>query len=125
MDYALRKINNVNRPFGGKLFLLIGDFYQCRPVNAKYLFQENHLFNVSNYFKVKLNLNESIRQHDKEFLENILLIRKGDLNINERKKVAEYFKDCQTDNEEDNSMHLFVTNNNMNNFIKRKLKTMM
>jgi hypothetical protein len=56
MDYILRLTMGLNIPFGGKFIILIGDMKQLKPVLADYVFANNPIFTVTNYFKVSLSL---------------------------------------------------------------------
>jgi hypothetical protein len=83
-DYALRVAMDVNIPFGGKLVLLNGDIFQQEPIKSKQIFHQSPIFHHSNYFKVRLVLEESVRQTDTAFLERITRLRFGNLSESER-----------------------------------------
>lgn len=82
-----QNIKNNDKPFGGIQLILVGDFYQLKPVENDYAF----LSNVWN--KIQMNnmyLNMMIRQKDDEEFRNILMqIRTGNLTKDTYKKLKE------------------------------------
>ncbi len=123
LDYCLRCATKLNMVFGGKFVILIGDLFQLKPVKGEYVFHRNPLFTETNYFKVRLALEESVRHQDPEFSKYILMLRKGNLVERERKMLAAYFWDNCVKYIHPTAFQLYNTNQNISNAVEREIRT--
>lgn len=72
---VLKKIKDIDKPFGDTQLILVGDFCQLPPINGKYCF-ESKLWNEINIETVELV--DLVRQQDDILFQKILqFIRKG------------------------------------------------
>jgi hypothetical protein len=93
IDDLFRQITGINDPFGGKLFILGGDFRQTLPIqkHATKAQQEDLCIKNSYLWKhftiFKLSKNMRALENEKEFAEWILKIGNGILN-DEKEQVV-------------------------------------
>jgi len=81
MDMWLQRNRRVLKPFGGMQLVFCGDFLQLPPVQ-KQTDRFDHLYAFQSPAwaarnPVMVPLTEVFRQHDKEFIEHLMLVRKG------------------------------------------------
>ncbi len=100
-------VMNSDKPFGGKQVIMVGDFYQLPPViksndklfydrfypNGCYFFQNEEIKKMLDEDKIKkIVFNEVFRQKDENYLSNLAVIRKNDINDYDKVlKSMEYF----------------------------------
>ena len=92
MDYLARAARHNNEPFGGIQIVAIGDLFQLPPVitrdaeqyyAAEYGHENAYFFDAHVYLRshfVPFNFEQVYRQNDGELLENLMRLRKGDIN---------------------------------------------
>jgi ATP-dependent exoDNAse (exonuclease V) alpha subunit len=88
IDYRLKEARKDERPFGGVQIVMVGDFYQLPPVINKdekeifeKIYENEYIFSAKVLKQVQLKsieLTQVFRQTDREFIEILANIRKGE-----------------------------------------------
>src|SRR3989344_7587397 len=77
-DKICREVRRTNKPFGGLIVILVGDFFQLPPVSREREVQfayTSHIWRELNL--ITCYLTEQYRQDDKDFLDVLSAIRSG------------------------------------------------
>jgi len=118
----LRQATGVtSKPFGGKVILFSGDFYQIPPVIKSYenkkdqwLFQSDEWTNADVHVE---QYHQIYRQKDAKFIEFLQNIREGKWN----KEMDSIIKQCENNNLSDDVTHFFSMNEECNDWNMKKL----
>jgi len=86
IEQLARKIRNINKIFGGIQVILIGDFYQCPPINEKYAFEAECFFKLISPQNC-ITLTKSHRQDNIKFFNVSNNIRTGNIT----QETMDYF----------------------------------
>ncbi|XP_073688497.1 uncharacterized protein [Garra rufa] len=108
----LRQIKQTGdfSPFGNVCVIAVGDFLQLPPVKGKPLYMEVPGFTLwSNCFTV-VELTEVVRQKDNKFAELLNRLRKRSKKSPLSKDDLEILAECDTGEEDNASLHIFATN---------------
>jgi len=112
----------LNKPFGGKVILFSGDFYQIPPVIKSYENNKNQwIFQSDEWANGNIHIEQYekiYRQKDKNFIQFLQNIREGIWN----KEMEKIVKQCENNNLSDDVTHFFSMNEECNEWNLKKLK---
>lgn len=120
VDAVLRKIREIDKPFGGIQVIFIGDFYQLPPVNKKenidehgrkYCF-ESQLWNEFDLKTVVLEKN--YRQNEENLIKALADMRINSLDENDIELLKT--RECEETEELSDILHIFATNREADNY---------
>ena len=124
IDKISKNVRNNERPFGGLRLIVLGDFLQLGPVNVRrsvkrspYVFECDlwkDTFSKNNTFF----LTQNMRQTDPKWIDLLNAVRIGNLSTHHLTKLLSMKRDKI--NEEDNLIHLYCTNNNVDEYNIKK-----
>lgn len=102
INRRLVEIKSSDLPFGGLNVIVIGDFFQLRPVQGSFLFTNNILWNLFH----PLFFNENMRQHeDGDFYSLLNRVRYGIITQSDEQLLKTRLLQC---NQKD-VLHIFPT----------------
>jgi len=86
IEQLAREIRGINKIFGGIQVILVGDFYQCPPINEKYAFEAECFFKLISPQNC-ITLTKSYRQDNIQFFNMLNNIREGNIT----QETIDYF----------------------------------
>lgn len=121
IDRVLRTGTGIDKPFGGKLIIFTGDFYQIPPVVLSWEIEKNqwifktNIWNNSNI--VCYELTHIFRQIDPTFSNLLNNVRTGNID----KSTIQFIKNCEKNKPLPFDTYFFATNEECDAFNQKKL----
>ncbi len=122
IDLILKKACENNKPFGGKIVVFSGDFYQIPPVVLENEIKKNQwIFTSEPWLKSKIITYKLIhfhRQSNADFINCLNEIKEGRV---ESKQVKNLIKMCEKRKPTENDTIFFATNEECDTFNQKKI----
>ncbi|MDR0826208.1 MAG: AAA family ATPase [Mycoplasmataceae bacterium] len=122
INEILKQVTQSNKPFGGKVMIFTGDFYQIPPVVKSWEKKQNQwLFTSPSWLAAKIktiHLTDVYRQEDKNFVAFLNDIRTGKWNP----KTAKVLEQCVGRKIPKDTTVFFSTNEECDEFNMKRLK---
>ena len=122
IDQTLKLACGSNLPFGGKIMVFAGDFYQIPPVVLQTEIQKNQwIFTSEPWLNSNIKVYKLVhvhRQNDLDFINSLDEIKRG---ITNTKNVKKLLAQCQKRIPNENDTVFFATNEECDEFNQKKL----
>ncbi|MDR0545562.1 MAG: AAA family ATPase [Mycoplasmataceae bacterium] len=122
INEILKQTTKCDKPFGGKVLIFTGDFYQLEPVVKSWEKKEQWLFDSPSWKSANIKtiqLTKVYRQTDESFIKFLNSIRTGHWDESAKKILTK----CKNNKVNEDVTHFFATNDKCEKYNMERLNT--